>query len=72
MIEGETLIKPKIEFAYTYIGLKKGNWSISKDVPVTYRVVDNTIYVKWNASYHGQFDLSYADLTKTIVVESLF
>ena len=72
VIQGETFIKPKIEVAYHYTGLQPGKWSIQTGVPVTYRVEDDILYVKWNVSYHGQFIIKHGDYEKTIVVESLF
>ena len=35
-------------------------------------IVEQTISIKWNSAYCGQFELAYGDYTKTIVVESLF
>ena len=73
-IEGETFIKPKAKYMYTYTGLVVAEWEIdTKKYPVQYREIsDNTIELIWTAGYSGQFDIKYGDLTKTIVVESLF
>lgn len=79
-IEGDTFIKPRIEYNY-YINIKntKGVWSIEgNNVPVkiiSQTVNDNSqasVVLKWDSSYSGQFDLVYGTSKKTIVVESLF
>ena len=74
VIQGETFIKPKGMYEYTYTGLMDGEWEIdTKKYPVKYREKnDNTISLIWTAGYSGQFDIKYGSLTKTIVVESLF
>ncbi len=74
VIQGETFIKPKGMYEYTYTGLMDGEWEIdTKKYPVKYRKKnDNTISLIWTAGYSGQFDIKYGSLTKTIVVESLF
>ena len=73
LISGEVFIKPKRNYIYTYTGLDAdGEWTIDKKYPIEYSVDGNSITVKWLASYSGQFELKYKDLSKTIVVESLF
>lgn len=74
LIEGETFIKPKRNYTYTYTGLSaSGNeWMIDKNIPIEYTINNNKITLKWIPSYSGQFDIQYLDLKKTIVVESLF
>ena len=74
LISGDTFIKPKGVYTYTYTGLSSGEWNIDTErYPVEYKIEDErTIKVKWTASYSGQFDITYGPLTKTIVVESLF
>ena len=51
------------------------------EIPVIDELVENhledyldeyTIELTWDSTYSGQFDLSYGDYKKTIVVESLF
>lgn len=70
-IKGETFIKPKKFYEYEFIGLSNGEWSTnSKDVFLEKK--DKKVRVKWLLNYSGQFDLSFGDFTKTIVVESLF
>ena len=72
IIKGESFIKPKKWYEYTYCGTDEGTWIYNKDLPIDAEIVGNTIKVKWTYSYSGQFDLSFGDYTKTIVVESLF
>ena len=72
-IEGETFIKPKKEYEYTYNGNLRGKWTVDKDVPVQLTADGNKVKVRWLNTYSGQFDLYYAGAyKKTIVVESLF
>ena len=72
-IIGETFIKPKKLYEYTYKGNLEGIWSIEKGVPVKLEQNGKTVTLKWFDTYSGQFDLYYAGLyKKTIVVESLF
>lgn len=76
-IVGENFIKPKMEFVYTIGGKIPGEWSVDEKTPVKLiPFIDengnNSVKVKWTASYHGQFDLNYGKYKKTIVVESLF
>ena len=83
-IFGETFIKPKKEYQYYIDNTQQGNWYIDTNVPVKYTISINekgynTISVKWNQSYSGQFDIWFgnkekekAKYKKTIVVESLF
>jgi hypothetical protein len=71
-IEGETFIKTKRTYTYTYKGEKSGEWQIDKQYPIEYEINEKSITLKWTASYSGQFDLSFGNEVKTIVVESLF
>ena len=72
-IVGETFIKPKKTYEFTYNGNLVGEWSVSKGAPVKLEKDGKTVRVKWLDTYTGQFDLCYADVfKKTIVVESLF
>ena len=73
-IVGETFIKPKKEYIYTFNGALISDWVISSKTNVisSEEIDEHTIKLKWNSSYSGQFNLSYGSYTKTIVVESLF
>ena len=75
-IEGETFIKVKREYEYTFVGEEDGQWSVESlsDVqpPVTLEIFDKKVIVKWCQSYSGQFELKYGNYSKTIIVESLF
>lgn len=84
-INGETFIKPKKEYIY-YIddSTASGEWYFSDPrMPIVKEVLiddnkKNSIKIKWNSSYSGQFDLYFEDkknnkkYNKTIIVESLF
>ena len=74
-IEGETFIKPKKVYTYKFNGLATAKWKVQKDRPIKYSIdqKDSTIiYIMWEGTQSGQFDITYGNLTKTIVVESLF
>ena len=74
-IIGETFIKVKKTYSYTFDGSVAALWSVDKKYPVTLTFDPNdprNVSLKWESSYSGQFDLYYGDYKKTIVVESLF
>lgn len=79
IISGETFIKPKKEYSYICNKIiPDGKWNFDKNYPI--EIVNITrnakgksvITIKWNSSYTGQFELSFGQFKKTIVVESLF
>lgn len=70
-IKGETFIKPKKVYEYHYTGAEKSEWKVDKK-GITLEAKDREVKLKWMSNYSGQFELSYGDFTKTIVVESLF
>ena len=76
-IDGETFIKPKIEYIYTLGRAYNFPWKVDGKPPVKLEPFtdDNgfaCVKVKWLSTYSGQFDLMIGNYTKTIVVESLF
>lgn len=71
-IVGDTFIKPKFEYEFTYNGTDIGEWSYDKKCPITSVIDGKTIKITWTKSYSGQFELSYNGHSRTIVVESLF
>lgn len=72
-IIGETFIKPKKTYEFTYKGNLEGVWSVEKNIPVELKQDGKTVQLKWLDTYSGQFDLYYAGVyKKTIVVQSLF
>lgn len=75
-IIGETFIKPQSAYTYKYNGLGGNAWNIdTKKYPVVFEPNpkdDREIVLKWTSSFSGQFEISIAGITKTIVVESLF
>lgn len=73
IIFGETFIKPKIEYEYSYKGDNFTKWEYDAKLPIKLSSVNTPdIKIKWLSSYSGQFELKCGDFTKTIVVESLF
>lgn len=71
-IVGEIFIKPKKTYIYKYVGAAAGNWTWDKKLPLKASIDGNKITIKWDTTYSGQFILSFGDVKKTIVVESLF
>lgn len=71
-IQGDTFIKPKKWYEYTYKGIRKEDWTFDSKVPIEVEIKGKTIRIKWTSTYSGQFDLYYGEQKKTIVVESLF
>lgn len=74
-IVGDTFIKPKKTYEYKYNGSENFDWFVEKKYPVVIEedpLDPKHIFLKWNNTYSGQFDLFYGELSKTIVVESLF
>lgn len=75
LIEGDTFIKPKKTYTYIYRGLNTSRWFVQKDRPVRYSIDDKDpliIYLMWDSTYSGEFELTFGNYTKRIVVESLF
>lgn len=76
LIRGETFIKPQMEYSYKFDGLGGNRWVIDTDkYPVHFEVNpkdDREVKLVWKKFTSGQFEISYAGVTKTIVVESLF
>ena len=73
-ILGETFIKPKVTYQYSFDGGLLSEWKINgMDLPLwTNKIDERTIELRWEATHSGQFILSYGEYEKTIVVESLF
>ena len=72
-IIGETFIK--VKKTYSYSCAAGDQWHVDRKYPVVIEADpadSNKIILKWNSSYSGQFDLYCGDLSKTIIVESLF
>lgn len=74
LIIGETFIKPKMEYTYNFsIPTYVADWTVDKKYPVIIEQITPTeIKLKWNTTYSGQFDLTFGEYKKTIIVESLF
>ena len=76
-IDGETFIKPKMEYIYTVGRKLKFKWEVTEGAPVKLQPYEDEngftcVKVKWMSTYSGQFDLIIGNHKKTIVVESLF
>ena len=81
IIEGETFIKPLSSYIYTVKEYNINNsWKVlleseNKDVEdvLSYEILeDNSLKITWTAIISGSFILTYGDLEKTIIVQSLF
>lgn len=74
-IIGDTFIKIKKQYKYSFDGTMAAVWSVDKKYPVKL-ILDpedpRNLVLSWTATYCGQFELYYGDYKKTIVVESLF
>ena len=74
-IIGETFIKVKKTYTYTFKGRTVSEWKVDKKYPIVLEVSKTDpriVTLKWDSAYSGQFELTYGNFTKTIVVESLF
>lgn len=74
-IVGETFIKVKKSYSYSFSGDLIDSWKVDKKYPIELLIDpqdSKKVVLKWNSSYSGQFDLYYGPHKKTIVVESLF
>lgn len=74
-IIGESFIKVKRQYTYTFKGRSVSEWKVDSKYPVKLKTDPKdprTVILIWDSSYSGQFNLSYGSSTKTIVVESLF
>lgn len=71
-ILGEVFIKPKKSYTYEYIGADEGEWAWDYKLPISAQIEGKKITLKWTTTYTGQFILSFGNIEKTIVVESLF
>ena len=71
-IKGEGFIKPRLEYTFTYDGEEESSWSFDAALPIKASIDGKTITLSWEKGYKGQFDLSYGNVTRAIVVESLF
>ena len=74
IIQGESFIKPKAQYDYTFKGNVEGEWSVKgEDINVQLVQDGKNVKVRWLDTYSGEFELYYAGLyKKTIIVESLF
>ena len=74
-IMGETFIKPKKTYEYSFDGTLATEWKVDPKYPVVLTPDPKdprNISLQWTSSYSGQFVLNYGEYSKTIVVESLF
>ena len=72
LIKGETFIKPKVEYKYSYEGSAFSQWEYDKKLPLKVVIDGSNLTLKWLSTYSGQFDLKCGEEVKTIIVESLF
>lgn len=74
-ISGPTFIKPKADYTYKATA-PVGTWSVDqKNYPVRITIDENNpkkCTIQWTRGISGQFELSFGDYSKTIVVESLY
>lgn len=74
-ILGDTFIKVKKTYTFSFNGSVAADWFVDDKYPVELVPSDKDprqVTVKWNSPYSGQFELYYGNYSKTIIVESLF
>ena len=74
-IIGETFIRVREPSIYKFDGNIGAIWEVDKKCPVILEIDKDdprTVVLTWDSSFSGQFELRYANFSKTIVVESLF
>lgn len=78
-IEGETFVKPLETTVFTINGTAEGDWGLelpnsSKDIEdmLEWSLEDDKLQVTWIGMISGSYIVSYGDLSRTIIVESLF
>ena len=73
LIQGPVFIKPKYKYSYEYIGEELNEWNYDTTLPIKIISKENKkIVLQWTAIYSGQFDLSFGNTVKTIIVESFY
>ena len=72
LIEGKTHIKPMQDVVYNYMGDEDAKWGILENVPVSIATSGNSITIRWEKTYSGQFTLTFGTAQKVVKVESLF
>ena len=73
LIIGETFIKPQKYYHYRFDGAVYSEWEYDKKLPIKeISQQGNTIILRWDSNFCGQFDLECNGTLKTIVVDSLF
>jgi hypothetical protein len=53
IIQGETFIKPKKQYIFTYIGNLEGEWSVTDKAPVYLEADGKTVKLRWTDTYSG-------------------
>lgn len=71
-IKGDGFISPKLAYTFTYEGSEEAEWVYDKTLPIEAKIDNKIITITWTKGYSGQFDLSYGNTTRAIVVQSLF
>ena len=78
-IEGDTFVRPLITTVFKINGTHNGEWSVelpnsSKDIEdmLEWTIQDQELHITWIAMISGSYIINYGDLSKTIIVESLF
>ena len=72
LIIGDSTIRPRTEYKYSYAGQEVGQWQVESLVSVEIRVEGKDIFICWPYTYSGTITLKYGAETKDISVKSLF
>lgn len=79
-IEGDTFVRPLVTTVFKINGTSNdGEWSVelpnsSKDIEdiLEWTVQDQELHITWISMVSGSYIINYGDLSKTVIVESLF
>lgn len=79
-IEGDTFVRPLVTTVFKINGTSNdGEWSVelpnsSKDIEdmLEWIVQDQELHITWISMVSGSYIINYGDLSKTVIVESLF
>jgi hypothetical protein len=61
VINGDTFIKPKKWYTYSYSGSMDNEWFYDNNTPIEVEIKGKIIKIKWLSTYSGQFDLYYGE-----------
>lgn len=73
LIFGESLIQPKVEYTFTYLGDEKDiDWKVLSGNPIDWNIDGRDIKITWLKTHGGKFTLVCGNERKEVIVDSLF